>query len=158
MVEFTVPLLLDVIRTAGILVGIVYYITTVRNQNKARQLQILKGANLIGSYMNPLYEAEFTDSDDFKEKYDIFTSNEVSESFFRYFNVLEELGVYVKEGLLDVKYVAQIGGGAIIGLWEKYMVVHEMYREMYGKRWFIEAEYLYDRVKDYFQMHPELLE
>ena len=40
MVEFTVPLLLDVIRTAGILVGIVYYVATIRSNQRNQQLQL----------------------------------------------------------------------------------------------------------------------
>jgi hypothetical protein len=141
----------------GLIASILYYANVNRNANKTRQLQILKGANLIGSYMNPLYLAEFTDFDEFEDKYDIFSNNEFGEAFFQYFNVLEELGVYVKEGLLDVKYVALIGGGAIIGLWEKFYCVHKGFRERHGKRWFSEAKHLYEKIKRYFEKYPELL-
>jgi arginine exporter protein ArgO len=40
MVEFTIPLVLDIIRTAGILVAIVYYITIMRNQQRTRELSL----------------------------------------------------------------------------------------------------------------------
>jgi hypothetical protein len=118
----------------------------------------MKGANLIGDYQWALYDVEFTDFEDFNDKYGFDMNPEFRKVFFDYFNILEELGVYVKDGLLDVRYVALIGGGAVIGLWEKYFVVNEAYREMYGKRWFIEAEYLYDRVKDYYKKHPDLID
>jgi hypothetical protein len=40
MVEVTIPLVLDIIRTAGILVGIIYYITIMRNQQRTRELAL----------------------------------------------------------------------------------------------------------------------
>jgi hypothetical protein len=153
MIEY-LPLVLTGLSIAA---SITYYARVLENSNKTRQLQILKGTNLIGSYMNTLYLAEFTDFDDFVKKYDLFTNIAFSNDFFQYFNVLEELGVYVKEGLLDVKYVALIGGGAVVGLWEKFSIIHEGYREQYGKRWFAEAEHLYYEVKKYFNKHPEII-
>ena len=41
MVELTIPLVLDVIRTLGILVGVFYYITTLRNQGKNRMIEMV---------------------------------------------------------------------------------------------------------------------
>ena len=40
MVEFTLPIVLQILQTAGILVGIVYYITIMRNQQKTRELSL----------------------------------------------------------------------------------------------------------------------
>jgi hypothetical protein len=156
MVEITIPIVLQFLQTVGILVGIIYYITIMRNQSRSRQIQILKGANILGDHIWNLFDAKFTDFDDFWEKYGFESNPEFRKDFFDYFNQLEELGVYVKDGLLDVRYLALIGGGSIITMWEMYEPVHLGLREKYGGRWFVEAEYLYGKVKDFFSQHPEL--
>ena len=154
----TLQTIISLLTLISLTIGVLYHILTLRNQNKTRQIQILKGANLISDSHQALFDAEFDDLEDFNNKYGFDKNPEFRKVFHDYFNVLEELGVYVKDGLLDVKYVALMGGGAIVGLWEKYILVNEMYREMYGKRYFIEAEYLYNRVKEYFQKQPELID
>jgi hypothetical protein len=40
MVEVTIPIVLQVIQTVGILVGIIYYITIMRSNQKTQQLQL----------------------------------------------------------------------------------------------------------------------
>lgn len=40
MVEFTLPLVLQIVQTVGILVGIIYYITIMRNQQRTRELAL----------------------------------------------------------------------------------------------------------------------
>ena len=156
MVEITASLVLQIVQTIALIVGIIYYLTIMRNQNKTRQIQIMKGANILGDYVWRLYEAEFTDFDDFQEKYGIESNPEFRRDFLEYFNQMEELGVYLRDGLLDVRYLALLAGGTIMSMWEKYEVVNMTYREMYGGRWGTEWEYLYGKVKEYFSQHPEL--
>jgi hypothetical protein len=40
MVELTLPIMLQILQTAGIFVGIVYYITIMRNAQRTRQLTL----------------------------------------------------------------------------------------------------------------------
>ena len=40
MVEWTIPLVLDVIRTIGIVVGIIYYITIMRNSQRNQEISL----------------------------------------------------------------------------------------------------------------------
>jgi hypothetical protein len=40
MVEITLPIILQLLQTAGILVGIIYYITIMRNTQKTRELTL----------------------------------------------------------------------------------------------------------------------
>jgi hypothetical protein len=157
MIEFTLPVVLQFVQTLALLVGIIYYITIMRNQNKTRQIQILKDANILGDFVWRLYEAGFTDFNDFQEKYGLDTNTEFRRDFLAYFNQMEELGVYVRDGLLDVRYLALISGSTIIALWEKYESVNNAYREIHGGRWGYEWEYLYNQIKDYFSQHPELV-
>jgi hypothetical protein len=40
MVEITLPIVLQIVQTVGILVGIVYYITIMRSQQRTRELAL----------------------------------------------------------------------------------------------------------------------
>jgi hypothetical protein len=40
MVEITLPIVLQLLQTAGLLVGIVYYITIMRNSQRTQQMQL----------------------------------------------------------------------------------------------------------------------
>jgi hypothetical protein len=40
MVEITLPIVLQILQTVGILVGIVYYITIMRNSQRTRELSL----------------------------------------------------------------------------------------------------------------------
>jgi hypothetical protein len=40
MVEITLPIMLQIVQTVGILVGIIYYITIMRNQQRTRELTL----------------------------------------------------------------------------------------------------------------------
>jgi len=53
MVELTYPVILDTIRTAGILIGIFYYVMTLRNTYRNRQ------ATLFSSFMREMDTVDF---------------------------------------------------------------------------------------------------
>ena len=59
MVEFTYPMLLDTVRTVGIIVGIVYYLSILRNQQKARMIDMVsQRAQQANSYQQQKYARE----------------------------------------------------------------------------------------------------
>ena len=78
------------------------------------------------------------------------------KDYFDYFNSLEELGMYLREGLLDIRFVTLLAGGSIIAIWEKYESISMYFRESMGSRFLTEAEYLYTKTKEYVEKHPEL--
>ena len=47
MVEITIPIILQIVQTVGILVGIIYYITIMRNTNQTRQTELLLQRNKV---------------------------------------------------------------------------------------------------------------
>ena len=50
-----------------------------------------------------------------------------------------------------------MSGGTIKETWESYRGIWEEYRRRYNRpRYYIEAEYLYERVVEYLAGHPEL--
>ena len=76
MVEITLPVVLQIIQTASILIGIVYYITIMRNQSKAREAQFLLQFNQVFQDKEAIKDwhdvlaMRFRDFQDFKENYD----------------------------------------------------------------------------------------
>jgi hypothetical protein len=67
--------------------------------------------------------------------------------------------MYVREGMLDVRLVALSSGGTYMKYWEKYGPIWKELRKRFDEpRWGIEAEYMYTRIKDYMEKHPELMQ
>jgi len=145
-----------VFQTISILVGVIYYITSIKNQNKSRQIQIISSSNT--SEINwDFLDWEINDYDDFMSKYGPKVNPDGWKWVMFWFNVLEMWGVYVREGILDIRLVCLMSGGTIKESWEKYKVIFEEGRVRYNRpRDWIEAEYLYTRVVDYQAKHPEL--
>ena len=96
MVEITVPLVLDVIRTIGILVGIVYYLTIMRNSQRNQQLalesrQIVTYIQTLGFRDKEFMKAwadvitqEYADPAEWESKYG---ANVNPDSFASFFSV-----------------------------------------------------------------------
>ena len=154
--QITFQTIFQFLQTVGILVGIIYYITNMKNQNRSRQIQIISSIVALDQPWDFLH----WDTDD----YDVFMSEHGPEAdpdgwraLDSFFYRLELQGVYVREGLLDIRLVCLIDGGTIKEAWEHYRGLWEEYRRRYNRpRYYIEAEYLYGRVVEYLAGHPEL--
>lgn len=137
-------------------VGVFYHILTLRNQNISRQIQIIKGAKILGE--DPVWILYTSDASNIE----VFVSNlykpdsEIRKPYYDYFNSLEELGMYLREGVLNIRYLYLLAGGAIIEIWEKYEAINMHLRAQMGSRFFTEAEYLYKKLKEYVENHPEI--
>jgi hypothetical protein len=104
-----------------------------------------------------LRAAQWTDFDDFWEKY----SAEKNQEFRNHIQVLaqyfEGIAIMLQQGYLDMEIVEPICGQLVREFWMKMGQVIGGIRE----RWnvptaFREAEYLYNEVEKYYQKHPEL--
>ena len=154
--QLTLQTLIMFIQAAGILVAAIYHIMTLRNQSKSRQIQILNAVN--SRELNWDFSLwEFSDYEDFMSRYGPDSNPEGWKDVMDWFNRLESFGVYVREGLLDIRLVCLMSGGTIKNTWERY---HDIFREFRLRnnlpRYFIEAEYLYEKVVNYLVRHPEL--
>ena len=148
--------LLTYLTLISVPIGVFYHVLTLRNQNISRQIQIIKGAKILGE--DPVwkvYAYDTSNSDEFESKlYE--PDSDIRKPFYDYFNSLEELGMYLREGVLNIRYVYLLGGGSIITIWEKYEGINKKLREEMGSRFLTEAEYLYQKIKEYVKKHPEL--
>ena len=154
MIEY-LPVIRDIVGIVGVIIGLSYYIMTLRNQSRTRQIQIIKGANVLGDFVWRIYLHDTSNIETVISEINELESD-FRKDYLDYFNSLEELGMYLREGLLDVRYVALLAGGGIITLWEKYEPVNLQMRADTGSRYLTEAEYLYQQLKEYVKKHPEL--
>ena len=145
----------DLVAIFGVLAGLSYYIITVRNHNRARQIQIIRGINPMVAV--EFLSWEFGDYDDLMSKYGPEANPEGWDDLMGWFRMLEEMGVYVKEGLLDIRIIYLLQGGNITKSWELLKVLSKEQRiQRNMPRWFIEAEYLCKKIVEYGEKHPEL--
>ena len=132
-----------------------YYIINIRNQNKSRQLQALNNVFSRGPKNFKFLNWEMT-YEEFKTKYNE-PEDDASYGLFRWWDIQEELGLYVKEGLLDVRFLALFMGGTIMKAWGNHRDNIYEYRKREGwPRFLSESEYLHDKIVEYYKNHPEL--
>jgi len=171
MVEITLSILLQVVQTVALLVGIVYYLTIMRNSQKTQQMQLeTRQTQLFMEIFDKAqskafvdaYEwwksAEFEGIDDFLKL--MHADTHEARVNLKRFSVIgtyyEGVGVLVKEGRLDIRWVALLMAGMVRDMWEKLEPVIEAYRAHTRERMASESEYLYNELMKYLEEHPEL--
>jgi len=131
MTEINLPLILQIIQTTGILVGIVYYITIMRNTQKTRQREMFM--QLYNQTYNSeemkrfwqLMNLEWEDYDDFRAKYGPDINQQEAAVRTVIFNFFEGLGLLVKDNMVDVNTVYSLTGRRIIMVWFKFETIIE---------------------------------
>jgi hypothetical protein len=162
-------LMLNVIQTGAILIGVIIALMEIRHMRQTRETELetrqaqlfmqlytrfsdqKKGLKVIDAMQNTKYD----NADEFLEL------QETDENFRKVIEVratfFEGIGILVKEGLLDIRYVALMWAGPTKMFLEKIEPVIEDLREHYGlPRLWSEAEYLCKEVIKYTDKHPEL--
>ena len=147
MVEITLPIVLQILQTAGILVGIVYYITIMRNAQKTRDLtlqaqeQSLKAQEQAletrqAQLFMDLYETyrsydfrkfgydimfvyTWDNWDDYWDKYGPVNNPTAFNSVNSVSAFYEGVGVLVKRGLIDIALVEGLMHLHLKLVWEK---------------------------------------
>jgi len=141
MVEITLTLVLQIVQTVGILVGIIYYITIMRNSQRNQELtlkaqeqtletrQAQLFLNIYNVYSSKQFQRgreelmhlrEWTDYDDFA-KYGSDVDPEAKATWDSILMWLEGLGVLVKRGLIDPELVHDLLYAFIINFWERHL-------------------------------------
>ena len=161
MAEITYQMVLSTLQTAGILVGIFYYIMTLRNTSKnqkltleTRRLQILMDLDReMKSYENysrmiELLNMQWEDYDDFEKKYG--SDNNPSNFAIRQsmFYSLNSIGILMKDGFIDADTAYdQLGEVSTIWMWKKFeSVINETRRRYNVPNNFEYFEFLYNEL------------
>ena len=123
MVEITIPIVLQIVQTVGILVGIIYYITIMRNSQRTQQLQLeTRKAQLYMQLFTKtssedfakkaldLLRIEISNIDEFFEKYILGSDPSMHAKLFSMFWHIDGLGYMMSQELIDPEMVYNLGG------------------------------------------------
>ena len=164
MVEITYQMVLSTLQTAGLLVGIIYYITTLRNQNRARQAQLLMQMHIyrqnelrsIDVAMLDVIGNKLSGFQEYNEKME--NDKDFRDMILVLFNFNESLGVFVKAGYFDIRNVALMWAGVTRLYYENiFKPMIDEARIFYDlPRLGSENEYLCKTLIKYMDEHPEL--
>jgi hypothetical protein len=129
MVEITLPLVLQIVQTMGILVGIIYYLTIMRNAQKARQTQMfmeLYRSSTTIEEMDRFWQLmalSWDDYDDFMNKWGPEINRGEASARTVMYNMFDGLGLLVKDRMVDVNTVYRLMGRRIIMMWFKFETI-----------------------------------
>jgi hypothetical protein len=149
--EVTFQTIFQFLQTIGILVGVSYYIISLRNQEKARQVQtfhlITQGvSNTNIEMINEVLQYEWEDYHDFMTKYGGYANVEKLNTRVKCWNYFDSVGYLFKKGLIsrDIVFMFNQAAGAH-WMWKKFEPIIEEIRIRYnlpnlGVNW----EYLVD--------------
>jgi hypothetical protein len=142
------------IASASIVIAVVYYILQIQHQKKMRQTDLVTHLSrdialdreALDAYVD-IVEAEFEDYDDFVKKYGKFISkNQVPRSFMMMGNFYEQIGVLLRNKLIDASLVDQLF--PVSTTWEKMKpLVEGMRKEYHDPTVFEWFEYLCNEMK-----------
>ena len=185
MVELTYQMVLSTLQTAGLLVGIFYYVTTLRNAQKTRELTLqsqeltrkaqeqaveTRQAQLYNNIWNQSINNlnwmkkflmtttfEWNTLDEFLEicPWGDFTS-ENELAIYQVSMFFEGLSPLVKKGLLNLDYFFPTYYSMLQNYWGKIKPIIAEARERFGQKSWTETEYLYNVLTEHLKKHPEL--
>jgi hypothetical protein len=166
--QVTFQTLFQFLQTVGILVGVYYYITTIRTNQKNQELQLeTRQAQLFMQWyqrfmdstegINALEVLKSATFDTVEEYLQLKESDEVFQKTMNELSLFYEgLGVIVKEGLLNLRWIATMWSGPTTHYWALMEPVLEDLRVHYEyPRFLSETEYICREVMKYIDEHPE---
>jgi hypothetical protein len=166
MVEITYQMVLSTLQTIALIVGIVYYIVTMRNQTKTRQAQLFMQVYQHYTDRDWLRQQQeiqhlfdnYESYDEFMEKYGPHTNMEGFLTWNSRGNFYEGLGVLLQRGLIDPTMVDDLLSGPIVLYWERRVapIIDELRERFNNPAAYEWVEYLYREIKQIRdKQHPE---
>jgi hypothetical protein len=149
-----IPSISAIVAAIGVLVGVAIALVELRNLVKQRQTDLVTKLSrdiavderALDAFVD-IMETEFDDYNDFVKKYGKFISKKpVPMSFMMIGNSFEQIGVLLRNKLIDASLVDQLFPISI--MWEKMKPLVEGMRKEYHDPTFFEwFEYLYNEMK-----------
>ena len=145
-----------VVAAVGVVIGVVYYILDMRNQDRKRQTDLVMqlyselGSKEYVEAMPKLFLLEFKDYEDFKQKYSpsTFVTSEAATSYSMICYFFEKVGLLLHRKLIEIELVDDLFSIAITGCWEKVRpIVEGIRKERNIPQYWEWFEYLYDEMK-----------
>jgi len=166
--QVTFQTVFQFLQTVGILVGVFYYVMTIRTNQRNQQLQLeTRQLQLYNSAFQPvhnkewmlafldvLYNLEFEDYEDFMSKYSPGSNLEAYSSVILTIELFQRIGLFVEEKALDIDIVTRHMGNTALRLWERVEPFVIGHREKTGDPFHWRSfEYLAQELKKYQQEH-----
>ena len=126
MVDVSYQMVLSTLQTVGLLVGIVYYLTIMRNSLEARKSEVLWSLLQIRREEESMHKfsiamsLEWNDYEDFLDKYGRESNPETWAKIWSYLVMFDDIGLMVNRGVIDIKDYYELASGSIPTLWNKY--------------------------------------
>jgi hypothetical protein len=144
-----------VVTMASVMVGIVVGVFQLRNLVKTRQIRLyLQLYNKLTEKDTPKMLIEvmglwtWKNVDDFFDKYGPETHLDEFAKFVVVTTHLENIGLLLKEKLVNVRWVAYLIGTTIEGFWERYQpILIELQKRWNAPKVMPMTEYLYETLK-----------
>jgi hypothetical protein len=142
-----------VVAAGGVLIGVIYYVSEIRHQNKLRRTDLVKwlysfwtNSEFMEAFIE-IHNLRFKDYEDFVKTYGPpFSKNPVYLAFYKVINYFDEAGSLLRKGLIDIDVVSDIG--IAVFLWEKLKPIVEGHRRELARPGFMGSfEYLYNEMK-----------
>ena len=143
-----------IVAAAGVLVGVVYYVLDMRNQNKVRQMDMIM--RLYSYYCSEEYSkasgrymaTEFKDFQDFQQKYGVVGEHPVTTAFYIVLTFFEGVGALLKRKLTNIELLHELF--AVKMHWKKIEPIIEDVRKHFEEpRLYENFEYLYNETEKY---------
>jgi len=133
------------VAATGVLVAAAYYIMNIRTtQRNMKQTLETRQTQLFMDYSKKILSPEFqdtirellqkwswTDIDDFMHKYGPIDNPKAWDKLWEVTYNYEHLGLLVRRGLIDPKFLYEFDGPFFIFYWEKYEPIWIAYRERF---------------------------
>jgi len=171
MVEITASLVLQIVQTIALIVGIVYYITIMRNTQRTRELTLqsqeltrkaqeqayetrqvqfcwqalerVHSREFMGRTIELMYHQDFKDYEEWREKYGPSTNPDAYVDYYHVTSTFQGLGYLVQNGVLELEALSKhIRPRSIIFLWEKIEPIVKAQRERLNPTAYDSFEYL----------------
>jgi len=160
MAEITIPLVLDIIRTLGILVGIIYYITIIRNAQRSRQRELIfqrfqgYSKDYIQTYFEVASYRDWETVEDWRNKYGLPMNVEADTKWTYIMSLYNMAGLLLKEKEVDPDLIFLLyPPHVVIRLWEQFEPVIQSLRERTHPVHLEPFEFLYHEAK---KRYPEI--
>jgi hypothetical protein len=148
------------VAATGVLVAAIYYIVNMRTTLQTRQAQLFM--QLYDRWTFDIADKfwDFLD-DDISTAEELLDRQKTDKEFRRRTAILsryhEGVGVLVRFGLLDIRYIAYLASWPTRMYWEKLKpIIEDVRRLQNAPRSDSESEYLYNELMKYLEKHSEL--
>jgi len=153
MVEIDLQTLSTIVAAASVVLGVIYYLYNLRTTLETRQASlfmqlysIYESKDFLKDYTD-LWKYEYTDINDWMQKYHPVKNPEAYASFMRIGRFYEGVGILIEKKLISMDLVVELMREAIIFNWDRLKIYAYGQRELTHMPIWAHFESLYNEVK-----------